>query len=199
MAIQAATLRGGISSPSRIASGWLRLLLASALVLCAGCATSPISKPLREAAKPQPSFAEINARPEAYRNRPVLLGGVIVETKNQPQATEIEVLQKPLERSDRPEDVDRSHGRFLVRCNGFLDPAVYAQGREITVAGEVQGQEARPLDQTQYTYPVISCREIHLWAKRPPAAYYYPAPYWYGPWYGGWPGYYYPYGYPYWW
>jgi outer membrane lipoprotein len=187
---------GRAPSLSAVRPGLMGLLLCSVL---AGCATSPISKPLRQAAEKQPSFAEIGARPDAYKGRTVLLGGTIVQTTNLPKTTEIEVLQKPLDRyDDRPEETDQSSGRFLVRCQGFLDSAVYAKGREITVAGEVRGQESRPLDQIQYPYPVIGCKEIHLWPKRPPAAYYgYPPSYWYDPWWRGWPGYY-PYWYPYW-
>jgi len=125
-----------------------------------------------------------------------MLGGSIVQTSNLPKFTELEVLQKPLDSSDRPEDVDTSAGRFLIRCNRFLDSAVYAKGREVTVAGEVKGKESKPLDQINYTYPVIGCNEIHLWATRPTYTYY-PMPYWYDPWWRGWPGYY-PYWYPYW-
>ncbi|MGX2040906.1 Slp family lipoprotein [Methylocaldum sp. MU1018] len=164
----------------------------------AGCATSPFSKSIRLSTERQPSFSEISARPDAYKGRMVMLGGVIVRTNNLPNFTEVEVLQKSLDSSDRPEDVDISDGRFLIRCQGFLDSAVYAKGREVTVAGKVEGKESKPLDQINYTYPVIGCNEIHLWANRPAYTYYpYPAPYWYDPWWRGWPGYY-PYWYPYW-
>ncbi len=168
------------------------------LPLLAGCSASPISKPLRQAAAQQPPFTAIAARPEAFTGRTVLLGGSIVRTTNLPKTTEIEVLQKPLDPyDDGPEDSDRSSGRFLARCPGFLDSAIYAKGRDITVAGSVEGQETRPLDQIQYTYPVMSCQELHLWPNQPPAPYYSPYPYgYYGPGWGGWPGY--PYWYPYW-
>ncbi|HYE38107.1 Slp family lipoprotein [Methylocaldum sp.] len=178
-------------------SNLLRLTLLWATILSiAGCATSPFSKSIRATTEKQPSFSEISARPDAYKGRTVMLGGVIVQTSNLPNVTEIEVLQKSLDSSDRPEDVDVSAGRFLIRCQGFLDSAVYAKGREVTVAGEVKGKETKPLDQINYAYPVIGCNEIHLWATRPTYTYY-PSPYYYDPWWRGWPGYY-PYWYPYW-
>jgi outer membrane lipoprotein len=168
------------------------------LSILAGCATSPISKPLRQAVGKQPAFTEISARPKAFKGHTVILGGTIVQTTNLPKTTEIEVLQKPLSRySDRPKETDRSSGRFLARCQGFLDSAIYEKGREITVAGIIEGRETRPLDQIQYPYPVIDCKEIHLWPTPSPSAYAYPPPYGYSPWWGGWPGYY-PYWYPYW-
>lgn len=167
-------------------------------LLLAGCSASPISKPLRQAAEQQPAFSAIAVQPGAFKGRAVVLGGSVIQTTNQPKTTEIEVLQKPLSRyNDSPEDNDRSAGRFLVRCPGFLDSALYAKGRDITVAGPVEGAETRPLDQIQYTYPVIGCQQIHLWPAQPQAAYYYPAyPYGYGLGWGGWAGYY-PYWYPY--
>ena len=171
------------------------------MALLTGCATSPFPKTFRQAAKQQPSLPELSAHPEAYKGRTVLLGGTIVETTNQPKTTEIEILQKPLSGyDDRPQDTDQSSGRFLARCEGFLDSAVYAKGREVTVAGEVQGREVRQIDQVQYPYPVVSCKKIHLWPNRPSVVYSYPSPYGYGPygpWWRGWPGYY-PYWYPYW-
>lgn len=171
---------------------WLVLLLA----LFAGCSASPISKPLRQASERQPPFAAIAANPGGFKGHAVLLGGSVIQTMNQAKGTEIEVLQKPLSRyNDSPEDSDRSSGRFLVRCPGFLDSALYAKGRDITVAGQVEGSETRPLDQIHYTYPVIGCQEIHLWPAQPQAAYYAypPYPYGYGMGWGGWAGYY-----PYW-
>lgn len=174
------------TEPARI--GLLCLLC---LCVLGGCATSPFPASVRQAAKSQPTFADIRARPEAYKGRVVLLGGSIVQTTNLAKATEIEVLQKPLDSyDDRPEDTDRSSGRFLVRCQGFLDSAIYTKGREVTAAGPVQAPEIRPLDQTQYTYPVIGCDQLHLWPELPPVIYSYPPPYW-GPYWHGW-------GYPYW-
>jgi outer membrane lipoprotein len=167
---------------------WSWLLVLS---LCSGCATSPISEPLREAAKNQPSFAEISAHPESFTGRRVVLGGEVVQTTHQPNMTEIEVWQQPLDSIDRPENVNRSLGRFLVRCPGFSIPAAYAGGHTITVAGEIEGKkikdkEIRPLGQFYYSYPaigypVIGCRQVQLWVDRPSVTYSYTVPYWLAP------------------
>jgi outer membrane lipoprotein len=189
----AAPDRTGISQNPLLLSCWLTFLLLN------GCATSPFSDSVKQAAQQQPSFTAIVTNPKAYQGRMVILGGEILQTKNLPQFTEIEVLQKPLNRYTRPQDVDLSHGRFLTRCPGYLDPAIYDKGREISIAGEVKNQETRSIDQVDYNYPVIGCREIHLWPIVMPTYYYPPGGYGYSPW-GGWPGYYYPYWgyYPYW-
>jgi outer membrane lipoprotein len=196
------TPKPALPAPSRKVAKLLmwRLVTWLGLALLAACSASPISKPLRTAAEHQPPFGALAARPDAFKGQTVLLGGSVVQTTNLPKTTEIEVLEKPLNRYDSsPEGGDRSSGRFLVRCPGFLDSAIYAKDREITVAGPVEGQETRPLDQVQYTYPVIGCQELHLWPNLPPAAYYYPPPYGgFGPYWGGWYGYYPYYWYPYW-
>ena len=56
-----------------------------------------------------------------------------------------------------------SCGRFLVHFEGFLDPAIYAKGRRITVLGEVAGKRVLPLKEMEYSYPVLLPREHYLW------------------------------------
>ena len=76
--------------------------------------------------------------------------------------------------------------------NRFLDPAIYRSGRDITVAGEVQGSEVRRLGEIAYRYPVIAALELHLW-KEPlsPQSYPYAYPFGYPYYRRGWlyPGY----------
>jgi len=110
--------------------------------------------------------------------------------------TEIEVVQKQVSSSGEPYLTDKSEGRYLVVVDRFLDPAIYRSGRDITVAGEVQGSVQRRLGEIDYRYPVIAAVELHLW-KEPlsPPAYPYAYPFGY-PYYRRWgpyPGYPYPY------
>ena len=80
----------------------------------------------------------------------------------------MEVLQQPLDRNQKPTDTDVSYGRFLVRFEGFLDPAIYAGGKNVTVLGEVAGKRVQPLKEMEYTYPVLIPREHHLWKPEDP-------------------------------
>jgi outer membrane lipoprotein len=91
------------------------------------------------------------------------LGGDIVTTTVKEGETWVEVLQKPLDSGQKPEDTDVSYGRFLVHFRDFRDPAIYAGGRKITVLGQVQGKKVMPLKEMDYTYPVLIPRESHLW------------------------------------
>jgi outer membrane lipoprotein len=68
--------------------------------------------------------------------------------------------------------------------------AIYNGGRKVTVAGEVRGKKIQRLGEIDYTYPLISAKEIHLWPVEKDERVYCPYPYWHYPWW------YYPY--PYW-
>jgi len=161
-------------------------LAASLLGACA-----PFSQDIMRRVDPTLTFTEVQKDPQRYLGKVVLWGGVIVETENRKDETLFKVMQTELDFEKRPVNRDRSTGRFIVRAAGFLDPAIYVAGREITVAGEVAGKEGLPLGGITYTYPVILAKEIRLWEKQVAV------PYGYSPWFWG-P---YPYGYyryPYW-
>jgi len=130
------------------------------------------------------TYRSLASRPDESKGKIVLLGGTIVQTLPKPKETEIEVVQKPLSSSGEPYLTDKSEGRYLVIVDRFLDPAIYRPGRDITVAGEVQGSVLRRIGEIDYRYPVIDALELHLW-KEPLSPQAYP--------------YAYPFGYPYYW
>ena len=138
------------------------LCLAGIMILSlAGCAHI-VSQEMRTRAEPRIDTARLFEDPEAYRERTVILGGVIIACRNVTEGTHLEVLQKPLNYRDIPEDTDISYGRFLVIYNGYLDTAIYAPGRLITIAGEVIGVKSGTLEEMPYRYPLIKGREVHL-------------------------------------
>jgi outer membrane lipoprotein len=109
------------------------------------------------------SFKELQSDPEKFTGTWVMLGGVIVSSKNIEEGTLLEVLQTPLDSDGRPFETDRTDGRFLVESDQFLDAAVYHRERLITVIGEVAGQRTMPIDEIMYRYPLLSAKSIHLW------------------------------------
>lgn len=130
-----------------------KALICTALILllfASGCAPI-ISKELRKQVVREITFKQIIRDPEAYRGRVVLWGGVIIGARNLKEGTLIEILQKPVDTSGRPKDVDDSDGRFLALYDGYLDVAIYSRGREVTVAGEIKGKRALPLGEIEYT------------------------------------------------
>jgi len=162
----------------------------SLLLISAGCAPV-ISKGLRREISRDITFKKIIEDPGACIGKTVLISGIILGSKNTKEGTLIEILQKLADMEGRPKDVDESDGRFLALYNGYLDTVIYSRGREAAIAGEIKGKRVLPLDEIEYTYPLISIKEIHLFKAQKEKFYAYPYPHWYYP-----PCYYYPYWYP---
>ena len=157
----------------------LAILLIGALLLASGCAV--MSKELRREAEKDLPFTEVFKNPELHRGKVVIWGGMIVDSKNTKEGTLLEVLQKPLDMVGEPRDGDQSGGRFLAIYDDYLDVAIYAKGREVTVGGFVRGERGMPLGEIRYTYPVITVKEIHLWPEVSKERVT-PYPYWGYPW-----------------
>ena len=162
-------------------------VLALILLTIAGCAY-PISQEIRGEIRPDLTFPMVFGNSDAYIGSIVIWGGSIIETLNHGEETEIIVLETPLGYEEKPEGQEYSQGRFIVKIQKFLDPAIYRAGRWITVGGEIMGKETKPLGGTSYTYPVIRSKQLYLWQR--PRVYAYPPDYYWWGWYG-------PYG-PYW-
>lgn len=166
-------------------------------VLLGGCATT-VPEPIRTAPPAEVHVEEVRTAPQTFLGTTVRWGGHIVAVRNLRDTTLIEIVARRLDQEGRPLEEDRSSGRFLAKVAGFLDPAIYAAGRELTVRGQIEGVIEQPIGEFPYTYPLVRAERVHLWPPRPvrvPARPYYYDPFWYDPWYPwGWP--YYPY-YPY--
>lgn len=65
-------------------------------------------------------------------------------------------------------DLAIPNSRFLVSTREFLDPAIYAPGRRLTVLGTVAGRSERRVGDLPYAYPMISAERIKLWPKETP-------------------------------
>lgn len=147
-------------------------------------ACSIVPKELRQAPADNPVIAEVRADGERHIGREVRWGGTIIGTDNGQAETRIEIVARDLVRSGRPLNTDHSIGRFIAVIDGFIDPAVYAEGRDITVAGVIAGLEPGRIGDHDYSWPVIRVHHHFLWPPRtdprdyPPGYYYH-----YDPWY----------------
>jgi len=171
----------------------MRTVISLILLTCIGCA-HPISKGLRESLDPGVSQARLFEDPDAYSGKKVMLGGTIVQTRNYPDTTEIEVVQKGIDAFGYLESGDATMGRFIFRQPGYLESEVYAKDREIVGAGKVVGSKLGKVGDREYRYPVIQAEEVQL-SEPYPRYPYYSDPFFYDPFYPYHPRYY-PY-YPY--
>ncbi|MBR9981590.1 MAG: Slp family lipoprotein [Desulfatitalea sp.] len=143
------------------------LFWACAILVVSGCAAG-ISTQARSEVTVMEPFGELQQNAERYIGETVMLGGKIIETQVQDNSTELTVLQLELDRGDRPQAGDQSAGRYLVRSDQFLDPALYSAGTIITVVGRLVEQQERLIGSMPYRYPVIVPIEIKKWPEEQP-------------------------------
>jgi outer membrane lipoprotein len=135
------------------------------LSLLSGC-TSGVPLVIREPLADNPSFTEVQGNPKAFVNRRVRWGGTIVSTKTVGNKSEVEILAKAIDTGGRPEPGDVSLGRFLVSSEGFLDPATYSAGREVTVYGVFENVLMRNIGEHPYVYPFVRAIQPYLWPEQ---------------------------------
>lgn len=141
-------------------------MLGVLMILMLLCSCSVISRPMKKEAGAKIDFNQLVKYTDGYLGQTIILGGYVIEVKNNEETTLITVLQAPLDVSDSPLSRDKSQGRFIVSVDGFLDPAVYEKDRSITVAGIVQPSIHRNIGTKQVKYITIKSREIFLHAKK---------------------------------
>jgi outer membrane lipoprotein len=161
------------------------LCIAFLPVVLAGCISIP--EPLSGEFDTIPSPDAANERDVG---RTLLWGGTLVEARPGEAATCLELLARPLDSQRRPRLGDETHGRFRA-CHGeFLDPEIFAAGRELTVVGRLAAFEVDSVGEYSYRFPILRTETVHLWPERPEIDRRYYDPFWR---YHGWP-----YGGPYW-
>lgn len=162
------------------------LLLGAAVSTIAACATvEPFPVPANN-----PPLASVRANINMHQNQAVVWGGQILSIEVKQTFALVSVLAKPLDRNGEPVQTDQSDGRFLARFEGFRDPAVFAVGRNLTVAGTIRGGETRKIGDYAYLYPVLAVKTYRLWpvvtSQSDDSRDYW----WYDPWYPWYPWYY---------
>lgn len=154
-------------------------------VLMAGCTTvQVVPEDLEGQLNQDISFAQLLEAPLEHKGKIFVIGGKVLSAKRLENATQIEVLQLPLNTNMKPgESLQNSQGRFIAIEEDFLDPATLPPGTWVTVVGEVSDMMTLPLDETTYDFPTLVIKRLTVWRD---VSTYYPA---YRP---------YPYIYPYW-
>jgi len=166
----------------------------SAVILVCGCALTGGHTNTVPSSPPSPTFVQVKSAPESYNGQPATFGGKVLGARRLKEGTRIEILQLPLTDSLQPTtDLSTSQGRFVALQKEFLDPATIPAGTFLTVTGEMGGSVTLPLDETEYTYPLMHVTNLRVWSEqdeeppriRRPLG---PGPYW-GPYWNPWPYY----------
>jgi len=128
-----------------------------------GCTV--ISPHIMTAALTDVPFTQLSRDADTYHGQTVILGGHVIEVRNEARQTVIVVLQPPLCSGQEPLPPDQSEGRFMLQHEGFIDPEVLAKGRTITAADTVAGVIREAIDHEPYDYLIVASREIYLWER----------------------------------
>jgi len=161
---------------------YLFLPLGALLLASLGGCASTVPAPIRTAPAGNPPLSAVRADSGRYVGQAVRWGGTIAAVTNGTHNTTLEVVQRPLHADGEPKETDRSEGRFLVRVTRFLDPAIYAKGRRVTVMGKITGQVTRNVGQYPYPFIQLDASYLYLWPRELPLSSY-NRPYFYDPWY----------------
>jgi outer membrane lipoprotein len=95
-------------------------------------------------------------------------GGVIMETRNLRETTEIQILAYPLDEAGHPDIETNSIGRFIAQLPGYLEPVEYAAGRQVTATGKFSGVRQGKVAASDYPFPLLRCDELALWPEHKP-------------------------------
>ncbi len=138
----------------------LFIIVAGALLVA--CASTPPFdvKNVNTTIRPNEAIAKL----DSVRGNKVLWGGVIINSKNLEQGTQLEILAYPLNDNTRPRLDREPLGRFIIEHGSYLETIDYAPGRELSVVGTVTGTKEAKIDAT-YVYPAVTTDQIHLWPK----------------------------------
>lgn len=157
-----------------------RVTILLLLMLLQGCSSVP--EKIRTAPAGAPPLTQVRQAPQAHIGERVRWGGTIARVENRQAETLLEVVARPLHGDGEPKQLDSSEGRFIARVDSFLDPAIYAVGRNLTVVGTIVESVERKLGEMRYTYPLIQSESHYLWPEYTPSAEPYD-PWLYDPWY----------------
>jgi len=141
-------------------------VLFSVMLFLQGCAFA-ISPDMASRADKTLTFEKLQADPDAFKGKIVILGGTITQITAMKQGTLIEVNQKRLDYWGQPERTKRTGGLFFVFQRGYLNTMAYAPGNDITIAGEVLGTGSPMIGDGQYDHPVVLTKELKLWGREP--------------------------------
>lgn len=154
---------------------WVSLLRGSWFVLVVGvcaacglgaCAQNIPSKYARQA-EPGATLTTLTSRPEAYQGKVVILGGVIIEEKQEGERVWLRMRNRPLDEDympHRPDSLsDTEAGYYWVTVASSGLPKSYRNWARVTVVGRVAGgpgTEGRPSAGTE---PVLSALYLRGW------------------------------------
>ena len=140
----------------------LLIMLLSIPLVFTGCVAHNISEQSLALVDRAVTFDMLQENPDAYRGKFVVFGGRIEAAEKQAAGIRLEIKQYALDRRELPDETTVSRGRFLTVVTGSLDLSRCRRGRLVSIAGVIAGKEVLPYNGSDYTYPLVNAKEVHL-------------------------------------
>lgn len=160
-----------------------RLILVVLLSVCvAACAPVLSARTMEQASRAVP-LQQMQESPDLYRGKLYVFGGAIASSKATVAGSLLELVFTSVDSRGSLQDT-LSGSRVLVfmpKERGFLDPAVFANGRKVSVSGFFDGIQSGKIEEMPYGFPFFIITEIYLWPKEIPRTYEYYPSVWWGP------------------
>jgi outer membrane lipoprotein len=175
----------------------IKLLICAAVMVLASACSSRIPPAINDPDVGDVEVSQVLSSPDAFYSSKIRWGGVLVSVENTANQSKLTIVSFPTNHEGRPIVSADSPGRFIALVDGFLEPLVYRENREITVVGRVGRPESGKVGDFEYDFPVVNVEDFYLWPKRVkrdvyPEPYYRPYIYPHYPFYP-WPYYRFPY------
>lgn len=133
------------------------------ITLISACAVTPQTLDFEQE---NISFERVAQAPDAFVGTPVRWGGIVARVENLEQDTLVEIVNLPLDSQARPVASQNTSGRFIARIQGFIDPMIYKQGKEVTVVGILNEPMPGKIGKHSVNFPVVDSTGHHLWEQR---------------------------------
>jgi outer membrane lipoprotein len=135
--------------------------------LLAGCAPL-ISEESRRDVSAGLTYEMVMEQPERHIGKQIMLGGLIVGSKNTLAGGELEIRNYPLGGDEYPDDSQGSKGNFLALFSSRLEEEFDKPGTLVTVVGELKGVRTASSAGGTATLPLVAVRDIHIWLQEDP-------------------------------
>jgi len=166
-----------------------KLVLATLVVIILSSCAPVLREDLMQRGTYKFNLSEIKENPIQYTGKLFILGGIIVKTVLTNEGSLIEAVYVPVDSRGYLNTYGYINGRFLAIYRGreILDPLIYRENREITMAGEFIETRKGTVGEREYIYPLFEIKSIYLWEEYKEPYYYrsplYPPPYYPYPYY----------------
>ncbi len=175
-----------------------RFLLLMLIFLTSACAPV-LTEEIMNISSTEVPLSKIVQDPDFYKGKSFVLGGLIVKTEFSEEGSVLEAGYVPVDKRGHFKTLKPSNARFLAllpKAKGIIEPLLYKQGREVTLAGKFSEIRKDKIEKMEYDYPVFVIDEIYLWDEKTEERYINPYPRgYYDPYYYPYRGYGYPYPY----